>query len=119
MTANRDKSLATAGAARIWLPLVQAGLLRAQSRWRLGALLHGAVWSLILGLAVFCALVAATLLFEGEAARWLPRLLVAPTLPDQLALSAIAFVCALVVAVLATFLVAPDLAALARTADHR
>ena len=121
MTANRDKSraLATDGAACIWLPFVQAGLLRAQSRWRLSAMLHGAVWSMILGLAVFCALGATTLLLEGEAARWLPRLLVAHSLLDQIATSAIAFVCALVVAVLATFLLAPDLAALARAADHR
>jgi hypothetical protein len=121
MTANRDKSLAlaTAGAARIWLPSVQAGLLRAQSRWRLNAMLHGAVWSMILGLAVFCALRATTLLLEGEAARWLPRLLVAPSLLDQLATSAIALVCALVVAFIATFLLAPDLAALARAADRR
>src|SRR5262245_21376409 len=121
MTANRDKSLprATPGAAGIRLPLVQAGLLRAQSRWRLSAMLHGAVWSMIFGLAVFCALRATTLLLEGEAARWLPRLLVAPSLLDQLATSAIAFACALVVAVLATFLLTPDLATLARAADHR
>jgi hypothetical protein len=121
MTANRDKSraLASDGAARIWLPFVQAGLLRAQSRWRLSAMLHGAVWSMILGLAVFCALGATTLLLEGEAAQWLPRLLVAHSLLDQIATSAIAFVCALVVAVLATFLLTPDLAALARAADHR
>src|SRR5262245_36193447 len=116
---NRDKSLATAGAAGIWLPLAQAGLLRTQSRWRLSAMLHGAVWSMIFGLAVFCALGATTLLLEGEAPRWLPRLLVAPSLLDQIAASAIAFVCALVIAVLATFLFAPDLAALARAADHR
>jgi hypothetical protein len=121
MTANRDKSraLATDGAACIWLPVVQAGLLRAQSRWRLRAMLHGAVWSMILGFVLFCALGATTLLLEGEAARWLPRLLVAHSLLDQIATSAIAFVCALVVAVLATFLLAPDLPALARTADHR
>jgi hypothetical protein len=119
MTANRHKSLAMAGAARIWLPLVHAGLLRAQSRWRLSAILHGAVWSMIFGLAVFCALGTATLLFEGEAARWLPRLLIAHSLLDQLATSAIAFVCALVVVVLATFLLPSDLAALARAADHR
>jgi len=118
MTANRDKSLALA-TARIRLPLVQAGLLRAQSRWRLSTMLHGAVWSMILGLAVFCGLGATTLLLEGEAARWLPRLLVAPSLLDQLATSAIAFACALVVALLATFLLTPDLAALARAADHR
>src|SRR5262245_45134952 len=119
MTANRDKSLATAGAARIGLPSVQAGLLRAQSRWRLSAMLHGAVWSMIFGLAVFCALGTATLLLEGEAARWLPRLLVAHSLLEQLATSAIAFVGALVVVFLATFLLVPDLAALARAADHR
>jgi hypothetical protein len=119
MTANRDKSLAMAGTARIGLPLVQAGLLRAQSRWRLGAMLHGAVWSLILALAVFCALRATTLLLEGEAAQWSLRLLAAHPLLDQIVASAIAFACALVVAVLATFLLAPDLAALARTADHR
>ena len=121
MTANRDKSLAlaAAGAARIRLPLVQAGLLRAQSRWRLSAMLHGAVWSMILGLVLFCALGARVLLFEGEAAGWLPRLLVAHSLFDQLAASAMAFACALVVAALATFLLAPDLAALARAADHR
>jgi hypothetical protein len=82
-------------------------------------MLHGAVWSMILGLAVFCALGVTTLLLEGEAARWLPRLLVAHPLLDQIATSAIAFVCALAVAVLATFLLAPDLAALARAADHR
>jgi hypothetical protein len=121
MTANRDKSFAraTAGAARIRLPLVQAGLLRAQSHWRLSAMLHGAVWSVILGLAVFCALGATTLLLEGEAARWPLRLLAAHPLLDQIATSAIAFACALVVAVLATFLLAPDLAALARAADRR
>src|SRR5215470_3445168 len=121
MTANRDKSLALAtnGAARIWLPLVQAGLLRAQSRWRLSALLHGAVWSMILGLAVFCALGAATLLLEGTAAQWPLRLLVAHSLLDQIATSVIAFACAFGVAALATLLLAPDLAALARAADHR
>jgi hypothetical protein len=119
MTANRDKSLAraTPGAAGIRLPLVQAGLLRARSRWQLSAMLYGAVWSMILGLAVFCALGATTLLLEGEG--WLPRLLVTPSLLDQLATCAIAFACALVVALLATFLLTPELAALARAADHR
>src|SRR5262245_65426502 len=121
MTANRDKSLVLAadGAAGIWLPLTQAGLLHAQSRWRLSAMLHGAVWSMIFGLAVFCALGATALLLEGEEARWPLRLLVAHPLRDQLATSAIAFVCALVVAVLATFLLAPDLATFARAADRR
>ena len=119
MTANRDKSLATAGAARIWLPLVQAGLLRAQSRWRLSAMLHGAVWSMVLGLAVFCALGATALLLEGEAARWPLPLLFAHPLLDQLAAGAIAFTCALVVAVLVAFLQAPDLDAIARAADRQ
>jgi hypothetical protein len=120
MTANRDKFPArtTAGAASLRLPLVQAGLLRAQSRWRLGAMLHGAVWSMVLGLAVFCALGVMTLLVEGAPARWLPMLFAQPLI-DRLATSAITFACAFAVAVLAAFLQAPDLAALARAADRR
>src|SRR5438270_277536 len=121
MTGNRDKPVARArtGAASIWLPAVRAGLLRAQSRWRLGALLRGAVWSLLLGLAVFCALEAATLLGDGDASSvWLPALFANPSL-DHLAKSAIAFACVLAIAALAGILQAPDLAALARAADRQ
>jgi hypothetical protein len=121
MTANRDKSLARtiAVAASVRLPAVKAALLRAQSRWRLGMLLHGTVWSLLLGLAVFCALEAAKLLGDGEASSgWLLALFANPLL-DQLAKSTIAFAGTLAVAIVATVLRAPDLAALARAADRK
>jgi hypothetical protein len=81
--------------------------------------LRGAVWSLLLGLVVLCALEIMAVLVEGwAAARWLPALAEHPSL-NQLALSAIAFACGLAVAALLTFLLAPDLAALARAADRR
>jgi hypothetical protein len=107
MTANRDRSLATG--AGIWLPAVQAGLLRAQSRWRLGAMLQGAVWSLLFGLAVFCVLEVVTLGFT-QAAEAHPLL-------DHLAKGAIAFAGALAAAVVVIFMKVPDPAALARAAD--
>jgi hypothetical protein len=121
MTANGDKSLAraTAGAAGVWLPALLGGLLRAQSRWRLGAMLCGAVWSLLLGLAVFCALEgSARLLDAAVAARWLPVLFANP-LVDHLAKSVLTFAGALAGAALASTLQAPDLAALSRAADRK
>jgi hypothetical protein len=121
MTANGDNSLAraTTGAAGVWLPELLGGLLRAQSRWRLGAMLRGAVWSLLLGLVVFCVLEGSAHLFDAAvAARWLPVLFANP-LVDHFAKSALVFAGGLVVAALVTLLQAPDLAALSRAADRK
>ena len=99
------------------LPISRACLTRARARWQLGSVLRGAVWSLLCGLVVLCALEAMTA-FDGWAqARWLPAVSGHPLL-DHLALSVIAFACVLGLAIPLTFLVAPDLAGLARVADR-
>ncbi len=101
------------------LRAVQACLTRARSRWRLGALVRGAVWSLVLGLGVFCTLQAMAAFLDGwPAAGWLPVLTANPVL-DHVAMSAIAFADAFAVALLLMFLRAPDFAALARAADRK
>ena len=80
------------------LRAVQACLTRARSRWRLGALVRGAVWSLVLGLGVFCTLEAMAAFLDGwPAAGWLPVLTANPVL-DHVAMSAIAFADAFAVA---------------------
>jgi hypothetical protein len=101
------------------LPTVRAYLTRARSRWQLGAMLRGAVWSLLLALVVLCALEATAAFLDGlPAARWLS---VASGHPgaNPLALSALVFGGALAVAVLWILLRAPSLADLARMADRK
>jgi hypothetical protein len=105
--------------ADTWLPAMRACLTHARSRWRLGTMLRGAVWSLLLGLIVLCALEAMRTFLNGwPAARWLPVLTGIPLL-NHVALSATAFAVAFTIAVLLTFLLAPDLADLARAADRK
>ena len=100
------------------LPAMRACLTHARSRWRRGSLLRGAVWCLLLGLVVLCTLEGMTAFTDGwPAARWLPALSGNPLL-NHVALSAIAFAGAFAVAVLLTFLLTPDLPALARAADR-
>ena len=62
-----DKRSARADSASQQIPLLHMGLLRAQRRWWLRAMLHGAVLSMALGLVVFCALGAIDLLVKGGA----------------------------------------------------
>src|SRR5438477_11591320 len=100
------------------LPTVRACLLHARLRARLGSVLRGAVWSVLLGLIVLCMLEATSAFLNGWPARWLPVLSGTPWL-NHVALSAITFAGAFAVAVLLTFLLAPDLAALARAAEQR
>lgn len=107
-----------AAAANIWLPGVWARLTQTRSRWRLWSVLQGVVWSLVLGLVVFCALQVMVIFLDGwTAERWLPVLSESPAL-FQVALSVIVVAGGLAVTVLVTFLVAPDLPALARAADR-
>jgi hypothetical protein len=100
------------------IPAVRARLAHARWRWRLWSVLQGVVWSVVLGLVVFCALEVIAIFLNGPAAeRWLPVLSGSPPL-NHVALSVIIFACALAGAVLVTFLIAPDLAAFARAADR-
>ena len=104
--------------ADIGITAVRACLTQARSRWRFRSVLRGAVWSLLLGLVVFCALEATAGFLDGSAAApGLPGLSGRPSL-NHLALSAIVFACALGLAVLLAVLAAPDLAALARVAER-
>src|SRR5262245_13204967 len=100
------------------LPAVWACLTRARSRSRLGLILRGAVWSLIFGLSVLCVLEATTIFL----ARWpgLERIsaISASPLRHHVVLSALAGIGAFAIAVLLAIVRAPDLAALARTADR-
>jgi hypothetical protein len=116
MTADREQLAARADAASRGLPLLQSRLLDARRRWRLRTVLHGAVWSMAFGLAVFCALATANLLTARA-----PVLPMLPAQPfaNQLAAGAIAFACALAVACLTALLRAPDLPWLARAADRK
>src|SRR5207248_9434005 len=93
------------------LPTVRACLMHARSRARLGSVLRGAVWSLLLGLIVLCTLEATSAFLNWRPTHWLPALSGTPLL-NHLALSAIAFAGAFAIAVLLTFLLAPDFAAL-------
>src|SRR5437868_5017138 len=100
------------------LPTVRACLLHARSRARLGSVLRGAVWSVLLGLIVLCMLEATSAFLNWWPVHWPPALSGTPLL-NHLALSVIAFAGAFAVAVLLTFLLAPDVAALARAAERR
>jgi len=98
------------------LPALRAGLERVRARWRLGAVLTGAVFALVTGLAVLCGLEGFTMILAGISDRF-----VAPTehpFFDHLVLSGAAFACVLAIAFVLAFVVAPDLAALARAADR-
>ena len=88
-------------------------------RWQLRSVLEGAIWSVVLGLALFCALEAASILFPGlHYARWFPTIF-EPRLLDHGALGAIFFTAALAIAILVTVLATPGPVAFARALDHR
>jgi hypothetical protein len=118
MTVNGATALArtpaAAGADR-QLSGLRTCLARARVRWRLGSVLRGVIWSLLFGLIVLCALEAMTAFLDGWAG--LPAMSEHPLL-DHLVLCVTAFACALGLAVFLTFLLTPDLPALARVADR-
>jgi hypothetical protein len=116
MTAAREQFSTYADTPGSRLPLLEGGLSRALGRWWLRAMLHGAIWSVAFGLAVFCVLGTANLLIAR--ATVLPMLPV-QLLTNRLAAGAVAFVCAFSFACLTAFLRAPDPARLARAADRR
>jgi hypothetical protein len=113
-----DKRSARADSASQQIPLLHMGLLRAQRRWWLRAMLRGSVSSTALGLVVFCALGAIDLLVKSGAI-WRLRIPFPQALSDQLAASTIAFACSLLVALLLAILRGPDLAEFARAADRK
>src|SRR5262249_37315191 len=107
------------GPSVVLLPTVHICLRRARLRWQLRSVLEGIVWSFVLGLALFCALEAASILFPGFLyARWYPGIF-EPHWLNHAALGIISFTVALAMAVLVTVLATPDPGAFARALDHR
>src|SRR5947208_2127983 len=120
MTSDRNQvgAYATTSAPVAGLAMVRATLSRAQSRWRMNALLRSCILSILVGLALFCALEAAALVSDLDMiSRLIPRLFSAPTL-DHLAKGAVVFAGTLGLTALVAYLRAPGLATHARTADH-
>jgi len=116
VTADRDNSGADATNIASGLPTLRAALSRARSRWRVNALLHVAVWSVLAGLVVFCALGAAAILSD-DVGRRMPQLMAHPTL-DHIAKILLVFVSTFGLAAIVCFLRTPELAAHARAADQ-
>ena len=100
------------------LTTLHATLTRARSRWRVNSLLHGAVWSILTGLIVFCVLGVVALLPDGASPlRWIP--LIADPALDHIAKGLVACAAAFGLAAVITFLQTPELAAHARAADQK
>src|SRR5262249_33539566 len=83
------------------------------------SLLRGAVWSVLIGLVVVCALEFASLLFDAASlSRRIPALFASPLL-DHLAKGAVVAMGVMGLAILVAFLRTGDLAAHARAADRK
>jgi hypothetical protein len=88
-----------------------------RGRWRIGALLASAVWSVVAALAVLCVQQAVTLLLPGASiSGWLApesgwAIPIAPVLGS--------FVATFALGCLVTYLLTPDLRSFARTADQK
>jgi hypothetical protein len=99
------------------LPALRAFLDCMKRRWRVGALLAAAVWSVVAALALACEQKAAALLLPKVAMlRWL-----APGLGSQVAIEPVvaAFAATFAVGCLVMYLRTPDLRSFARAAEQK
>jgi len=116
VTARSETGLTSPdGATR--LPVLRACLRSARRRWRVGALLTCAVWSVIAALALLCLQAAAALWYEGGA---ISGLMASGTAsPTAIAPALGLFGAAFAIGCLVLCLRTPDLGNFARAADQR
>src|SRR5262249_38459627 len=109
--------MATPENAGTRLPALRARLRATQVRSRIGSMLRGAVFSLVAALALLCGLEVFGLHFDIAApVASLSALSERPL--SYFAFSGVAFAGALLLAIVLAFLLTPDIATLARAADH-
>jgi hypothetical protein len=104
------------GEGRTRLPVLHGCLRGARRRWRIGALLTSAVWSVVAALALLCGQGAAALLFPGPATAG-PLRLGEPMSPVAIVLGA--FAVAFMLGCVVTYLRTPDLRSFARVIDRK